>query len=93
MTWSFFGLFIVFFADADRLTWVSIGVTVIVGFFYFRLFFPRRDGFNDIPDDYAKGPDYEWLKLKVTMFILISAGTCVLAYYQLPDWFPHAFKK
>lgn len=28
-----------FFADADRLTWASIGVTVLIGLLYFKLFF------------------------------------------------------
>jgi hypothetical protein len=90
---EFFRIIYRFFADADRLTWTSIGVTVVVGFLYFRLFFPRRDGFNDIPDDYTKGPDYEWMKLKIFAFILISVGAGVLAYHQLPDWFPHIFKR
>jgi hypothetical protein len=82
-----------FFADADRLTWASIGVTLVVAVLYFRLFFPQKDGFNDIPDDYTKGPDYEWLKLRVILFIMISGGLGVLAYHQLPGWFPSAFRR
>ena len=82
-----------FFADADRLTWASIGVTVVVGFLYFRLFFPRRDGFDDLPDDYSTWIDYQWAKWKIIAFIMLSAGTGILAYHQLPGWFPHIFKR
>ena len=89
---EFFRIIYRFFADADRLTWSSIGVTVVVGFLYFRLFFPRRDGFDDTAPDYSKGPDYEWLKGKLMMFILISVGAGLLAYNQLPSWFPHIFR-
>lgn len=90
---EFFRIIYRFFADADRLTWISTGVAVVTGFLYFRFFFPKRDGFNQVPDDYTAGPDYQWLKWKVIMFILISAGAGVLAYYQLPEWFPRAFKR
>jgi len=90
---EFFRMVYRFFADADRLTWASIGVTVVVGFLYFRLFFPRRDGFDDLPDDYSTGIDYQWAKWKIIAFIMLSAGTGILAYHQLPGWFPHVFKR
>lgn len=90
---EFFRMIYRFFADADRLTWTSIAVAALAGFLYYRLFFPKRDGFNDIPADYASGPDYQWLKWKLIIFIMISAGAGVLAYHQLPDWFPNAFRR
>jgi hypothetical protein len=90
---EFFRIIYRFFADADRLTWASIGITVIVGFLYFRAFFPRRDGFNDIPRDYTRGPDFRWAEWKIIAFIALSAGTGMLSYHQLPHWFPHAFNR
>jgi hypothetical protein len=80
-----------FFADADGLVWTSIGVTVLVGFLYFRLFFPRRDNFDGIQPDYTRNPDFELLKRRIMMFIIISVGAGLLAYHQLPIWFPHLF--
>ena len=90
---EFFRIVYRFFADADRLTWASIGVTVLIGFLYFRMFFRKRDSFNEIPDNYNRGPDLEWLKLKIAAFILLTIGTGILAYHQLPDWFPHTFRR
>jgi hypothetical protein len=89
---EFFRIIYRFFADADRLTWASIAVSVVTGYLYFRLFFPKRDGFNEIPDDYTSRADFKWLELRMMMFILVSVGAGLLAYHQLPDWFPHAFR-
>lgn len=66
---------------------------MVVGFLYFRLFFPRRDGFDDLPEDHSTGPDFEWAQWKLIAFVVLSAGTGLLAYHQLPDWFPHTFKR
>ena len=90
---EFFRIIYRFFVDADKLTWTAIGLSALVGFFFFRAFFPKKDGFNDLPDDFTQGPDYQWLRLKIMMYVLIIGGTGFLAYHQLPDWFPHAFKR
>lgn len=85
---EFFRIIYRFFADADKLMWASIGVAAFVGFLYFRFFFPKRDGFDDLPED-----DYQWFKTKLYAFILLAVGAGALAYYyQLPDWFSRAFK-
>jgi hypothetical protein len=90
---EFFRTIYQFFASANRLTWTSIGVTVMMGFLYVRLFFPKPNGFNDIPYGYTRRADYQWLRLRVIIFIMISVGAGVLAYHQLPDWFPNTFRR
>ena len=81
-----------FFADAGKTKWTAIAISGSLAILYFRIFFPRRSGFNDTSEDYTQGPDYGWFKIKVVGIILISVGGGMLAYYQLPDWFPNFFK-
>jgi hypothetical protein len=76
---EFFRTIYRFFADADRLTWASIGVAVVVGFLYFRMFFPRRNGFSDIPDDNSDRTDSRWLGVRELLLILISGSAGLLA--------------
>jgi hypothetical protein len=90
---EFVAIFVRFFTEADKLTYFALGIGLIVAAFYFQLFFRKRDGFNDLPEDLKQGPDFQWRKLKILMWIFISAGSGMLAYYQLPDWFPNFFKR
>ena len=75
------------------ITWASIGVGLVVAILYFKLFFGNRGGFNNLPEDLNQGSDCQWFKLKIWMWILISAGSGLLAYHQLPDWFPSFFQR
>ena len=36
--------------------------------------------------------DYQWSELKMIIWIGLSVGGGILAYYQLPKWFPHVFR-
>ena len=82
-----------FFENADRLNYAALGVSLLVAILYGRIMFRRRVGFNDLPEDFTRGVDYQWLKLKVYIFVMLAVGSGVLAYYQLPEWFPGPFKK
>lgn len=90
-----------FFADGDRLTYAALGVALLTAFFYFRIFFRNASGFQDDIEKSDKIPlvdrDYDyveskWSEHKIMIWIMISIGCGVGAYYQLPVWFPHMFK-
>ena len=90
-----------FFADGNRLTYTALGVGLLTAFFYFRIFFRDVSGFKDDVVKSEKIPlidrDYDyveskWSGNKITIWLLISIGCGVGAYYQLPVWFPHVFK-
>jgi hypothetical protein len=36
--------------------------------------------------------DYQWSELKIIIWIGLSVVCGVLAYYQLPEWFPNVFR-
>lgn len=36
--------------------------------------------------------EIQWSKIKVFVWIALSVGSGVLAYHQLPQWFPNVFK-
>jgi hypothetical protein len=80
-----------FLADADKLTWASVGVAVITGILYYRLFLPGPDNLSRIQPDYMQNPYYHVMNWRVMILCIISAGAGLLAYHQLPIWFPHAF--
>ena len=85
----------------DKLTYVSIGVGLLMAFLYFGIFFGGISGFwEDFKNDNIRFPflsknyDYvnvQWSKDKIMLWIIISVGSGFLAYYQLPVWFPRAF--
>lgn len=92
---------------APKLTYASIGVGLLVAFMYFKLFFKDSSGFAQDADNTAKifwlrrwvfwyrnsqYDDCRWSELKVFIWVGIAAGSGILAYYQLPDWFPQVFR-
>src|SRR5262245_52248266 len=94
-------------AGASKLTYASIGVGLLVAVLYFKLFFKDAAGFREDSEKAAKGywyskwafwvrpaeyQEYQWSELKVFVWLAISVGSGILAYYQLPDWFPRAFQ-
>jgi len=36
--------------------------------------------------------DFQWSELKIIIWIGLSVGSGILAYYQLPEWFPNLFR-
>lgn len=98
---EFFRIIYHFFADGTKLTYAAIGVSAFVAFLYFKLFFRDISEFKDDADKAGKIPivdrDYDyveskWSNGKITIWILLSVSSGIIAYYQLPDWFPHLFK-
>jgi hypothetical protein len=77
-----------FFQSATKLTYVSLGIAAVIGLLHFKIFFRKRDGFNDLPKDLTQPTDYQWFKLKLIVLAMICAGSYRLAYHQLPGWFP-----
>jgi hypothetical protein len=93
-------------SSASRLTYASVGVGLAVAFLYFRLFFKDLSGFAEDsknvtrlwplggllllfrPDAYD---ECQWSRLKLLIWLGLSVGCGVLAYYQLPVWFPRIF--
>ncbi len=87
---------------ANRQTIAAVGVGILVAFLYFKAFFQDASGFDEDVKEAVK-PDWwwifgrrsvesEWSHLKITVWLLISVGTGVIAYHQLPGWFPALFK-
>ena len=98
---SFVRMTVHFFADSTRLTWAAIGIALLVAFLYFGLFFRGVSGFAEDVKTAGKEPladsgydyvDSKWSYQKILIWILLSVGSGVLAYHQLPDWFPRVFK-
>ncbi len=88
-------------AGCSRLTCAAIGVGLVVAFLYFKLFFGDWGGFKLDIENEAKIPlvdkDYDfvesrWSYYKILLWLLISVGSGLLAYYQLPGWFPRLFR-
>jgi len=98
---EFFRIVYRFFADGTRLTYASIGVGLLVAFLLFKILFRDVSGYVDDNDTAFKVPivnaDYDyvdsrWSRGKIWVWLFVSIGMGIAAYYQLPDWFPHAFK-
>ncbi|MDR3457438.1 MAG: hypothetical protein P4N60_08330 [Verrucomicrobiae bacterium] len=98
---EFFRIIYRFFADGNRLTYAALGVGLFVAMLYFRIFFRDVDGFEDDVDKSERIPildknydyiDSKWSSNKIMIWLLLSVGCGIAAYYQLPDWFPHIFK-
>ena len=91
-----------FFADGTKTTYVAIGVGLVIAVLYFRVFFRDRSGFATDVSNAAKNPytdrsfdyvDARWSRGKIWIWILLSIGCGILAYHQLPQWFPGVFRK
>ena len=83
---------------ANRLTVAAIGLGILVAFLYFKALFQGASGF-DVDIQNAGKPTWwwifgyrsvesEWSHLKIMVWLLLSVGTGVIAYYQLPGGFP-----
>jgi hypothetical protein len=98
---EFFRIIYHFFADGTKLTYAAIGFGLFVAFLYFRIFFRDISGFEEDADKAGKIPivdkdydyvDSKWSGEKIWVWILLSVGSGILAYYQLPSIFPRLFK-
>lgn len=73
---------------AIMLVFLSIATGLIMGMLYFGLFFGNRGNFSHPPEDLNQAVDFQWFKTKILVWAAISAGSGLLAYYELPGWFP-----
>lgn len=99
---EFFRIIYDFFAHGTKLSYAAMGVGLLMAILYFRIFFTNISGFVDDLDKAGKNvigsKDYnyaetKWSMNKIWFWIMISVGSGILAYYQLPGWFPHVFGK
>lgn len=74
-----------------KLTFAAIGLGLVVAIIYFRIFFKNLDDFQDAWSDFWRGLFSRQLAGRISFWIIISVGSGMLAYYQLPEWFPHLF--
>jgi hypothetical protein len=98
---EFFRIIYRFFADGTKLKYSAIGIGLLVAFLYFKIFFRDSSGFEEEAENAGKMPivnrDYDyvetqWSKGKIYVWIGLSVGCGIAAYYQLPQWLPHFFK-
>ena len=86
---EFFRMVYDIFAHGSRLMYAALAIGLLVAVSYFWIFFKNIEGFMEsLSGDvwhYPRGSPLLWL------WIMISVGSGILAYYQLPEWFPHAF--
>jgi hypothetical protein len=91
-----------FFQTATKLHYAAIGFGLVVAFLYFCIFFRDASGFGQDVAKANKIPlldrDYDyiekkWSHQKIMIWLALSVGSSVLAYHQLPDWFPQWFTK
>ena len=94
---TFVMIFVEFFVNADKRTYAAIGVGLIVAVLYFGLFFKGTSGFKDDVNKAGQIPivhrdfdrvESKWSHYKLLFWIILSVSSGVLAYHQLPDWFP-----
>jgi hypothetical protein len=77
----------------SKLIYTAAGVGLGVAILYFKLFFKDWDDFKDAWSDFWRGLFRRQIAGRISFWIIISVGSAMLAFYQLPDWFPHLFGK
>jgi hypothetical protein len=85
----------------SRQVWAAIGVGVFIAALFFKLIFGDFQGFVEgvrywlqtILYSAVRGEwtEKEWGALKLFVWIALSVGCGLLAYYQIPHWLPGFF--
>ena len=87
--------------SASKATYAAIVVALLVAILYFRLIYRRPGNFDEELDNMSKIPildrDYDpidetWGRMKLLIWVLLSVGSGMAAYHQLPRWFPELFR-
>jgi hypothetical protein len=87
-----FGWIICSFIIHDtKVTWAAAALGLVVSIVYFRIFFGSWDDFRDAWSDFWRGLFKRQLGGRISFWVIISVGSAMLAYYQLPEWFPRLF--
>jgi hypothetical protein len=79
------------FVYSAKAMYGAVSVGLVVAVLYFRIFFKSLSDFQDAWVDFGRGLFSRQLSARISFWIIISAGSGMLAYYQLPEWFPHLF--
>ena len=81
---------------------LAVGIGLLVAILYFKIIFGGFAGFRQDIGNNAKIPlmhrDYDyveskWSRYKILIWILLSIGSGILAYHQLPGWCPGLFPR
>ncbi len=89
---EFFRMIYNFFAHGTKLTYAAMGVGLLLAVLYFRIIFKDFSGFQEALAD-CGGSFSKRISPQILFWMMISVGGGALAYYQLPEWFPHFFGK
>lgn len=86
-----------------QLALASGGLGLLVAFLFFKPFFGDWSDFWECikfcftPDTVSlfrgEMAEDDWSTMKLLVWGALSVGTAILAFYQLPGWFPHLFHK
>jgi hypothetical protein len=90
---EFFRMIYNFFVHGTRLTYAAMSIGLVMAILYFRIIFEDFDGFKEALADCGGGLLNRNISPQLCIWLMISVGCGVLAYYQLPGWFPHVFGK
>jgi hypothetical protein len=91
--------------SASPRAWAAIGAGVFIAVLFFKLIFGDLQGFIECVRYSFQAPftfrfiwamradstEVEWGSLKLFIWIVLSVGCGILAYYQLPGWLPGIF--
>ena len=84
------------------LTCAAVGVGMFVAILYFKVLFRSFGGLRLDLENIANHPlffrtssydhvESRWSRNKILIWILLSVGSGILAFHQLPAWFPRMF--
>ncbi len=86
---------------ASSQAWAAVAVVIVIAALFFKIFFGDFAGFAEclryfLRPNYAsflsqERPDDNWGSLRFFIWAALSFGCGLLAYYQLPGWFPTLF--
>lgn len=80
-----------FFVHGTKATYAAIGVGLVMAVLYFGIFFKDLSDFRDAWSDFGRDLVLRQFSARISFWLIISIGSGMLAYYQLPEWFPHLF--
>jgi hypothetical protein len=88
-------------SSGTKLTYVAIGVGVVLALVLFRVFFRNLPGFvhcigfsmssQPNPNVPAQPGQSRWSRLKLLLWAIVPSGSGYAAYWQLPKLFPTVF--
>jgi hypothetical protein len=92
--------------SASPRAWAAVGVGIFIAALFFKIIFGDFEGFIECVRYWFQsgfisqltsalrgedGMERQWGELKLFVWIALSVGCGILAYYQLPGWLPGLF--